>query len=68
MAIYTPIDKTPENCHRYLLAEILRKLGENEGVCVIDEGERPLLEKNDESLKDKSEGKFFPAVQQESLF
>ena len=57
-----------ENCHRYLLAEILRKVGEKEGVCVIDEGERPLPEKNGEPLKDRSEGKLLSAAQQQSLF
>ena len=31
-----------ENCHRHLLADFLRKVGEKEGIKVIIEGERPL--------------------------
>jgi uncharacterized protein YeaO (DUF488 family) len=36
-----------EHCHRYLLADFLSKLGEQEGIYVINEGERPFPE-NDE--------------------
>ena len=31
-----------ENCHRYLLADLLIKLGEKTGVEVINMGERPV--------------------------
>lgn len=52
-----------ENCHRYLLAEFLRKLGEKEGVFVIEEGERPLPEK-DEDLSNNKEDKLLQELQQ----
>jgi uncharacterized protein YeaO (DUF488 family) len=40
-----------EHCHRYLLAEFLCKLGEQVGVRVVNEGERP------SNQKDKIESK-----------
>lgn len=36
-----------ENCHRYLLAEFLRKLGEKEGIAVVIAGERQSTEKSE---------------------
>jgi len=38
-----------EHCHRYLLADFLRKIGEKEGIDVINDGERPLNLKDETS-------------------
>jgi uncharacterized protein YeaO (DUF488 family) len=38
-----------EHCHRYLLADLLCKLGEKTGVYVVNEGERPLPIKEEDN-------------------
>ena len=55
--------RTGENCHRYLLADFLCKLGQKTGVWVINEGERPVsLKKEAANIGDKDQHL------QESLF
>lgn len=55
------------NCHRYLLADFLIKLGEKHGVNVINEGERPLPVK--EAVVGTRDKDYPPLVeQQQNLF
>ena len=56
-----------ENCHRYLLADFISKLGEKNGVNVINEGER-LLPAKEETTDTRS--KEYPLLigQQQNLF
>jgi uncharacterized protein YeaO (DUF488 family) len=58
--------RSGEHCHRYLLADFLRKLGEKEGVTVVIEGERPVAIKDEESLSGREE--FLLVSEQPSLF
>jgi uncharacterized protein YeaO (DUF488 family) len=56
-----------ENCHRYLLADFISKLGEKNGVTVIYEGERPLQAKEETT---DARSKDYPLLvgQQQNLF
>src|SRR4030043_2144567 len=56
-----------ESCHRYLLADFLSKLGEKNGVNVINEGERPLPAKEETT---DTRSKDYPLLvgQQQNLF
>lgn len=55
-----------EHCHRYLLADFLLKLGEKEGIDVINEGERPWNRQDDISAGSNEHAGSL--LQQPSLF
>ena len=59
--------RASDHCHRYLLADFLGKLGEKNGVNVINEGERPLPVK-EEAADTRSKDYSLLVGQQQNLF